>query len=162
MKILIYDLDDTLYDTRLLKNKDRIQYDEELYSLMNNGHPSYIYTNAVLEHAIDILERKQLLHLIRGGIPGIYHREKENVQMKPSIMGYRYVEEDILYKEKVSLFDEIDIYFFDDLPTNLKTAKRLGWNTVLISPNIYNETFIDHQYYSVKNALKDMIKKNIL
>ena len=158
MKILIYDLDDTLYDTRLLKNRENIKYDEELYRLLNNGHPSYIYTNAVLTHAIDILERKKLRDLMEG----IYYRNSNVEYMKPNIMGYRIVEEDVLYKENVSIFDPVEIYFFDDLPINLKTAKRIGWKTVLINPFAYKKDYIDYHYTNIKEALKDMKKKNIL
>ena len=162
MKILIYDLDDTLYDTNLLKDKKKIVYDDELYRLLDNGHPSYIYTNAILEHAVDILERKDLLYLIRGRESGIYHRERENVRMKPYIMGYRYVEEDILHKQNISIFDSVEIYFFDDLPINLKTAKRMGWTTVLINPELYEEDYIDFKYSSIKEALGELKKKNII
>lgn len=158
MKILIYDLDDTLYDTRLLKNRENIKYDEELYRLLNNGHPSYIYTNAVLTHAIDILERKNLRDLMKG----IYYRNSNVEYMKPNIMGYRIVEEDVLYKENVSIFDPVEIYFFDDLPINLKTAKRIGWKTVLINPISNEKDYIDYHYTNIKEALKDMKKKNIL
>ena len=82
--------------------------------------------------------------------------------MKPNIYGFRTVEEDILYKQNISIFDPVEIYFFDDLPENLKTAKRIGWKTILISSFYYEKYYIDYQYSSIKEALKDMKKKNIL
>ena len=127
MKIMVYDLDDTLYDIRLLKDRKSIVYDEELYRLLNNGHPSYIYTNAVLTHTLDILNRKNITDIMKG----IYHRTNIIEHMKPNIYGFRTVEEDILYRENVSIFDSVEIFFFDDLPENLKTAKRIGWKTFL-------------------------------
>ena len=158
MKIMVYDLDDTLYDTRLLKDRKKIIYDEELYTLLNNGHPSYIYTNAVLTHTLDILNKKMIKDIMKG----IYHRTNIIEHMKPNIYGFRTVEEDILYKQNISIFDPVEIYFFDDLPENLKTAKRIGWKTILISSFYYEKDYIDYQYSSIKEALKDMKKKNIL
>ena len=158
MKILIYDLDDTLYDTRLLGNRNNIKYDSELYNLMNTGHPSYIYTNAVLKHALDILNRMKL----RGLVKNIYYRPDELNNMKPEIRGYRMVEDGILDTENASMFDLINFYFFDDIPENLKTAKRMGWTTILINSKKSTELYIDYQYNSIKLALKDMRKKNIV
>lgn len=158
MKIIVYDLDDTLYDTRLLKDRKKIVYDEELYKLMDSDNPSYIYTNAVLSHTLDILERKMIKKIING----IYHRTNIVEHMKPNIQGFRTVEEDILYKQNISIFDPVEIFFFDDLPENLKTAKRIGWKTILINSFYYEKDYIDYQYSSIKEALRDMKKKNIL
>lgn len=158
MKIMVYDLDDTLYDTRLLNDKNRIVYDEELYELLNNGHPSYIYTNAVLSHTLDILDRQNIIDIMKG----IYHRTNIIENMKPYIQGFRTVEEDILYKQNISIFDPVEIYFFDDLPENLKTAKSIGWKTILINSFYYEKDYIDFQYSSIKEALRDMKKKNII
>lgn len=158
MKIMVYDLDDTLYDTRLLKDKNRIVYDEELYELLNNGHPSYIYTNAVLSHTLDILDRQNIIDIMKG----IYHRTNIIENMKPYIQGFRTVEEDILYKQNISIFDPVEIYFFDDLPENLKTAKSIGWKTILINSFYYEKDYIDFQYSSIKEALRGMKKKNII
>lgn len=158
MKIMVYDLDDTLYDTRLLNDKNRIVYDEELYELLNNGHPSYIYTNAVLSHTLDILDRQNIIDIMKG----IYHRTNIIENMKPYIQGFRTVEEDILYKQNISIFDPVEIYFFDDLPENLKTAKSIGWKTILINSLYYEKGYIDFQYSSIKEALRDMKKKNII
>ena len=127
MKIMVYDLDDTLYDTRLLKDRKKIIYDEELYTLLNNGHPSYIYTNAVLTHTLDILNKKMIKDIMKG----IYHRTNIIEHMKPNIYGFRTVEEDILYRENVSIFDSVEIFFFDDLPENLKTAKRINKREIM-------------------------------
>jgi len=158
MRILVYDLDDTLYDTRLLGNKDNIRYDAELYSLMDNQYSNYIYTNAVLKHAVDILERKSLSNLIKG----IYYRPEDIRNMKPEVRGYRMVEDGILNEEKLSLFDAPEIYFFDDVSENLRTAKKMGWTTILIDVDKLDASHIDYQYFSVKQALKDMFEKNIL
>ena len=46
-------------------------------------------------------------------------------------------------------------YFFEDTVENLKTAKELGWNTVLIDPNINNSDyeFVDYIFTNVEEAI---------
>jgi FMN phosphatase YigB (HAD superfamily) len=82
--------------------------------------------------------------------------------MKPEVRGYRMVEDGILNEEKLSLFDAPEIYFFDDVSENLRTAKKMGWTTILIDVDKQDASHIDYQYFSVKQALKDMFEKNIL
>ena len=87
--------------------------------------------------------------------------------MKPNNTGFRSVEEDILYSENLSLFDPYEIYFFDDLIENLKTAKSLGWKTIHINKNITKtdyrgKSWIDYKYSDIKESLKDLREKKIL
>ena len=131
MKIVVYDLDDTLYDTSLIKNRELIRYDRELNELLTLNHPSYIYSNATQAHVLDIMERKSFFGLIKK----IYARRKDDIFMKPNNTGFRSVEEDILYSENLSLFDPYEIYFFDDSETNIllnvsKLALQKGVKTL--------------------------------
>ena len=163
MKIVVYDLDDTLYDTSLIKNRELIRYDPKLNELLTLNHPSYIYSNATQAHVLDIMERKSFFGLIKK----IYARRKDDIFMKPNITGFRSVEEDILYSENISLFDPYEIYFFDDLIENLKTAKSLGWKTIHINKNTTKTDYrgkgwIDYKYSDIKESLKDLREKKIL
>jgi len=78
--------------------------------------------------------------------------------MKPSIESFMFVDNSIKYDCNI-LDDKTnhDFYFFDDLKTNLYTAKLIGWKTILIKPENVKEDFIDYCFPNIYSALISMV-----
>jgi FMN phosphatase YigB (HAD superfamily) len=163
MIFLVIDIDQTLYNTNVNMDYEKIQYDEELYQLLNTEYPKFILTNATFGHADIIVNKLKLSPLIKK----IYSRDNV-MYMKPHKHSYTMVENDIyvMYADQssASIFGNDSYYFFDDLLENLEAAKKVGWNTIWIHPDyaIHMNDYVDYSYPDIKSALKGLRYKNVL
>lgn len=126
MRIFIFDIDDTI----ILHTKENINYYDHpnkntvLKDLLDelNYDKIYIYTNGTYGHGEGVVENLYL------NVDGIFARD--NIPyMKPYIASFNYVDF-MIKKENIS---NHEIYFFDDLLDNLKTANKKGWITIWIN-----------------------------
>tara|TARA_B110001469_G_C9526407_1_gene261847 strand:- start:375 stop:860 length:486 start_codon:yes stop_codon:yes gene_type:complete len=152
MKIFIFDLDNTLL-YKPYKNYDDIKKDTIIYNLLSSfSYQLYIYSNATIGHVDKSLIQLGLQDLFinkfaRDTIP----------KMKPYIESYKYVNTAVLFNSvnlDYNYTDDINIYFFDDLLVNLKTAKLCGWVTIWINPSKYMKPlFVDFHFNNIIDAL---------
>ena len=145
----IFDLDDTLCLHRGNLDYEMIRPDSTLSHYLK-GFPGerYILTNATYDHAIEVLERMDIIRLFKK----IYARDNTNL-LKPSLELAHKVDQDI------GITKDDTIYFFDDLPTNLWMGYANGWTTIWIHPHHekkYIYKWIHHGYVSVSESLKDI------
>ena len=77
--------------------------------------------------------------------------------MKPDERSFDYVNTMIKNENK-----EIkNIFFFDDLKENLYVAKRIGWNTIWINPNLSEkEDYIDYSFPNIYESILYLKRKN--
>ena len=108
-----------------------------------------IFTNGSQDHAIKVLQRVGIEQYIND----IFDIIDAKYIPKPEIVTYKKV------LKKFNLIPEKTI-MIDDLPINLKTAKKLGINTVLI--NQKHDTKNNHNYINLvcSNILETIIKIN--
>ena len=132
---LIFDLDNTLYSPITYPEdiyfsdfekfyKDLTQ-DLKLGALLKGTKHNYIFTNAGKEHMDICLKKLRIKMRFTNTISNDLYKG-------------RYKPDPIVYKlaiEKFKLKPDDNIFFFEDLAENLKTAKKLGWKTV----------FLDHE-----------------
>ena len=157
MKIAVFDVDDTLIIHGQGSQNYYKTFNSNFKELLDskNFDKVYIYTNGTYGHGFMIAN-----HLnIYDDVSFIYGRD--NLQplvypkhMKPYRESFEFVNSSILVD--TGLYDtnqDYEIYFFDDLKTNLKTAKEIGWKTVLIKPNETEESYIDHVFSNIYSAL---------
>jgi len=164
MIILLFDLDQTIYNTEYNMKYDDIKYDKDLHQLIKFDHPSYILTNATYGHADLVIKNLQISMAFKK----IYSRDTVKY-MKPQDECYRLVQDDIEKENPVDYFISWhDYYFFDDLLENLESAKKRGWYTIWIHPdcnNVHHKdkySYIDYSYPNLKSALYKMRLNNIL
>jgi putative hydrolase of the HAD superfamily len=134
-------------------------HDIDLSSIQNNPKliavlkkykgKKIIFTNGSQDHAIKVLQRIGIKQYING----IFDIIDAEYIPKPEIVTYKKV------LKKFNLIPEKTI-MIDDLPINLKTAKKLGINTVLI--NQKHDTKNNHNYINLvcSNILETIIKIN--
>ena len=134
-------------------------HDIDLSSIQNNPKliavlkeykgKKIIFTNGSQDHAIKVLQRVG----IKKYINDIFDIIDAKYIPKPEIVTYKKV------LKKFNLIPEKTI-MIDDLPINLKTAKKLGINTVLI--NQKHDTKNNHNYINLvcSNILETIIKIN--
>ena len=79
----------------------------------------------------------------------IYSHTNVNVY-KPNPMAYHIVQERIAQKLRTRQFK---VFFFDDLPDNLVTAKKFNWTTILIGKQMIYNPFIDYIFPKIEDAL---------
>tara|TARA_B100000900_G_scaffold114017_1_gene95524 strand:+ start:2539 stop:3003 length:465 start_codon:yes stop_codon:yes gene_type:complete len=148
MKVLIFDLDDTLLMSNTYKRYRDIRPSYHLnYLLYKYPNKKFIYTNGTYGHGEDGLNAMKC----KDSFQKIYGRDTLPY-MKPDFKSFNYVNNDILYNHNLS--DKK--IFFDDLQENLKTAHNIGWETVWIHPQSNNNMkpyYIDHAYTNVIDAL---------
>ena len=148
MKVLIFDLDDTLLMSNSYKRYSDIRPNNYLkYLLKKHPNKKFIYTNGTYGHGEDGLNAMKC----KDNFEKIYGRDTLPY-MKPNFKSFNHVNNDILYNH--NLFDKR--IFFDDLQENLKTAHNIGWETVWIHPQANNNMkpdYIDHAYTNVIDAL---------
>ena len=108
-----------------------------------------IFTNGSQDHAIKVLQRIGIKQYING----IFDIIDAEYIPKPEIVTYKKV------LKKYNLIPEKTI-MIDDLPINLKTAKKLGINTVLI--NQKHDSKNNHNYINLvcSNILETILKIN--
>ena len=83
--------------------------------------------------------------------------------MKPEFRSFNGVQNILYYKHNTSKNDTY--IFFDDLPQNLQTAKKIGWITIWVHDKCHqNYDFVDYAFKDIYNALifiKSKININI-
>ena len=134
-------------------------HDIDLSSIQNNPKliavlkeykgKKIIFTNGSQDHVIKVLERVGINQYIND----IFDIIDAKYIPKPEIITYKKV------LKKFNLIPEKTI-MIDDLPSNLKTAKELGINTVLINQN--HDRKNAHNYINLvcSNLLETIIKIN--
>ncbi len=164
MIILLFDLDQTIYNTHPRMKYENIKYDNNLHRLIKFDHPSFILTNATFGHADLVLKNLK----ISDEFQKVYARDTM-MFMKPHKHCYTMVQNDIEREYPTDYFISWhDYYFFDDLLENLEEAKKNGWYTVWINPecnNVHNKdkhSYVDYSYPNLKIALYKMRLNNIL
>ena len=134
-------------------------HDIDLSSIQNNPKliavlkkykgKKIIFTNGSQDHAKKVLQRIGIKQYING----IFDIIDAEYIPKPEIVTYKKV------LKKFNLIPEKTI-MIDDLPINLKTAKKLGINTVLINQKYNSKNTHNHINLVCKNLLESIIKIN--
>ena len=158
---LIFDLDWTLYSENDVIDITTTTYynsfkKKNLLNLLLKrlNYNKYIFSNGNKNHVMDVMRRMQ----IKSFFKDIASSDDYDNMLKPDLYPYYYV----INKFKLKAND--NIFFFEDTLENLVTAKKLGWNTVLISKNksLKKNIFVDFVYNTIEDALRDFIKKPYL
>ena len=117
MKVLIFDLDDTLLMSNSYNKYSDIKPNNLLnYKLYNLQNPKFIYTNGTKGHGQEGLDAMGCIDSFKN----IYARDNLPF-MKPDFKSFNYVNNSIYFDYG---YDKKRI-FFDDLPNNLYTAYNL-------------------------------------
>ena len=106
-----------------------------------------IFSNAPQHYTAAILE----LTRIADCFDAVYTVERIRFQPKPAIAGFRH----LLHAER--LVAKRCIMVEDSLP-NLKTAKRLGMNTVWISANTRQPPYVDVRLASILDLPRQLVR----
>ena len=117
-----------------------------------------IYTNANMQHAIDVLERIELSNFFDE----IYDIKMANYIPKPEIAPYEQ-----LIKQFNIQTDSAAM--FDDIAKNLVPAKKVGFTSVWIDAGYENfsddiqssKQFLDHETTNITDFLENVNKGNI-
>ena len=134
-------------------------HDIDLSSIQNNPKliavlkeykgKKIIFTNGSQDHAIKVLQRVGIKQYIND----IFDIIDAEYIPKPEIVTYKKV------LKKFNLIPEKTI-MIDDLPSNLKTAKELGINTVLINQKHDSKNTYSYINLVCSNLLETIIKIN--
>ena len=134
-------------------------HDIDLSSIQNNPKliavlkkykgKKIIFTNGSQDHAKKVLQRIGIKQYING----IFDIIDAEYIPKPEIVTYKKV------LKKFNLIPEKTI-MIDDLPSNLKTAKELGINTVLINQKHDRKNTYNYINLVCSNLLETIIKIN--
>jgi|UniRef100_A0A6C0LZH4 HAD superfamily hydrolase (TIGR01509 family) len=154
MKSYIFDLDYTLYSENDVNDKgssnqfyNSFKKNPLLSKLLKQIRgKKFIFTNGNKVHLDDVLKKMKLKSVFYNTA----NSDEFNLHMKPDIYSYLYVDN----KFKLDKYNEI--FFFEDSIENLKTAKKLGWKTILIDfKNEYskNYTYVDFKFSTIEKAL---------
>ena len=117
-----------------------------------------IYTNANMQHALDVLERIELSNFFDE----IYDIKMANYIPKPEIAPYEQ-----LIKQFNIQTDSAAM--FDDIAKNLVSAKKVGFTSVWIDAGYENfsddiqssKQFLDHETTNITDFLENVNKGNI-
>ncbi len=150
----IYDLDLTLYEYHD-KSSNNFQYDK-IIGFPNLGETikslpgkKIMFTNGNLLHTMACV--KQL------NLKKVFHKVscRELHGLKPNLNAY------YILNYMCSIEPEDTSYFFEDTIDNLIVAKKFGWKTVYIEPNINTLTYVknnvsevDYAFLNIKDALE--------
>ena len=128
---------------------------EELKKLQGR---KIIYTNANMQHALDVLERIELSNFFDE----IYDIKMANYIPKPELAPY---------KQMIAQFDieTKSSAMFDDIAKNLVPAKNVGFTSVWIDAGYENfsddikasKKYLDHETTDITEFLKDVNKGKI-
>lgn len=150
MDIFVFDVDDTI----VLHTKERNDYYNSNYNTTLSDLLSefknlkyYIYTNGTIGHG-ESIGNNMNLH-----VENIFARDVIPF-MKPEYYSFLFVNHKI--KDDLSKIRRKikNIIFFDDLKQNLKTAKKIGWTTVLINPKeTEKENYIDYIFPNIYESI---------
>ena len=128
---------------------------EELIKLKGR---KIIYTNANMQHALDVLERLELSNFFDE----IYDIKKANYIPKPEISPYeQLIKQFNINTESAAMFD--------DIAKNLVPAKKVGFTSVWIDAGYENfsddikasKKYLDHQTKNITEFLENINKGNI-
>lgn len=126
------DPEDFLSYVHNLDLRDYLKPDPELRNALQNiDAPRVIFTNATREHALSVLNILELQDLFEH----IFDIRTESYLPKPRKEPYLRILESLNMSGP-------DCVMVDDLPANLKTAKELGMQTVLVG-EANGDQFID-------------------
>lgn len=155
--IYIFDLDYTLYSKYNVNDKgtddefyDSFNKKKGLNELLESIKRKYIFTNGNFEHADDVIKRMKLDKLFptKNVIScDMVRDEYGGDSFKPDIHFYHAA------IEKFNIKSNDKVFFFEDTKENLKTAKKLGWNTVFLTEKKI--------YGSKKPSYIDIIAQNV-
>jgi len=152
MRHFVFDLDDTLILHKGQVNYNWIYEDIELtYHLDECQGKRYVFTNGNAYHASEILTRMN----IRDKFERVFTRE--DFGFKPDLRVFQHVDHAIRGEDKTQA-----VIFFDDMSTNLRSAKSIGWSTCWIHPYYESRVFSDHiddGYQDIKQGLKYINKE---
>ena len=151
-RVYIFDIDDTLI-THTRDNNDyyKMENDSTLKNLIEtlNKDGLYIYTNGTYGHGVSVIKNLQLT----DSVTDLFARDTIPF-MKPLMGSFTFVNNEI-QQDNYQLINEI--YFFDDMIDNLRTAKKMTWKTIWISPQYKNHTnhpdIIDYAFPNIYEAL---------
>ena len=120
----IFDMDETLYQSKGRFNYNNLRPDNELISLMKklNGL-KILFTNGTHQHANIVLDKIGLVSCFDL----ILDRNTLNV-MKPNPEAF------LKLIKFCSITKNDTCYYFEDSLTNLIVGSSLGWQTILINP----------------------------
>ena len=128
---------------------------EELIKLKGR---KIIYTNANMQHALDVLERLELSNFFDD----IYDIKMANYIPKPEIAPYKQLIEQFNIDNKSAAM-------FDDIAKNLVPAKKVGFTSVWIDAGYENfsddikasKKYLDHETTNIAEFLENINKGNI-
>jgi len=117
-----------------------------------------IYTNANMQHALDVLERLELSNFFDE----IYDIKMANYIPKPEIAPYQQLIEQFNIDTKSAVM-------FDDIAKNLVPAKKVGFTSVWIDAGYENfsddikasKKYLDHETTNITEFLENINKGNI-
>jgi FMN phosphatase YigB (HAD superfamily) len=161
----IFDMDETLYNSNGSFSYDKLEPDTELINLINrlNGR-KILFTNAAHHHTNIVLSKMGLV----SSFDLILDRDILGV-LKPHPIAYMKL------TKWCSINKNDTCYFFEDTINNLIMGNTIGWQSILINPNIANsqnrlieftmfdktnnrqvkkQTNINYTFNNIKNALK--------
>ena len=132
-----------------------LQLNKELKKLKGR---KIIYTNANMQHALDVLEKIELSNFFDE----IFDIKMANYIPKPEITPYRQL---------IDIFD-INVQsaaMFDDIAKNLVPAKNVGFTSVWIDAGYENfsddieasKNYIDHETTNITKFLEDVNKGKV-
>jgi len=173
MKIAVFDVDDTLIihgkgSQDYYKTKTNDAFKKLLES--KNFDKIYLYTNGTHGHGESIAKHLNIYGMISFtyGRDNLQPRVNPRMQidpdtgmplhMKPSKDSFQFVNDSIFSHNSINndIYNTHEIYFFDDLVDNLKSAKKVGWKTILIKPDDVTENDIDYVFPNIYSALLTM------
>lgn len=124
-----------------------LEPDIELNGLLKSlPEPKYILTDSIRRHVSDTLKA---IRVEEGLFNGVFDAHDMNYTFKYNPESFR------LFLQKYNLKAE-DCILFEDSVTNLTTAQKLGFTTVLVRPDIPNGTRFDYCFPDIKTALKTL------
>jgi FMN phosphatase YigB (HAD superfamily) len=156
--VFVFDLDNTLIN---LQNEDVVRFPMDysyhikpnpvLYQLIDRiPFPKFIFSNASHSHVMYSLNALSFdSHSLIKKMSDIYSYTNIKVY-KPDPMAYHLVQERIAH---ILRSREFKVFFFDDLPDNLVTAKKFNWTTILIGKQMTYNPFIDYIFPTIEDAL---------
>ena len=151
MVVLIFDLDDTLLMSNTYNQYSDINEHTKLNIYLDNLNcKKYIYTNGIHNHAVNSLTNMKSLDKFND----IFARDTLQ-NYKPNPRSYNEVVNILYHTHNIN----DNVIFFDDLPSNLQTAKFFGWTTVWIHPdaNKYNKPdYIKYSFPDIISALNTL------
>ena len=161
----IFDMDETLYNSNGKFSYDKLQQDTELINLINRlSGRKILFTNAAQQHTNIVLSKMGLV----SSFDLILDRDILGV-LKPHPIAYMKL------TKWCSINKNDTCYFFEDTINNLIMGNTIGWQSILINPNIANsqnrlieftmldktnnrqvkkQTHIHYTFNNIKNALK--------